>query len=267
MKFIITTVLSLVISFSAIAQNESPYKTSLKADGPIILGSLGLGYLGVRMIKNKESLTLAEAAAKTPDDVNGFDRFSAGDYSEKADKDSYIPFYASFAAPMVMLLNKNEGKKAGQVLVLFTESMAITGAMFSLTAGSVQRSRPLVYGSAAPINKRMDKDSQRSFYAGHTAATATATFFLAKVFQDFNPDSKAKPYVWAAAALVPASVGYLRLRAGQHFLSDNLIGYALGAGVGILVPQLHKKETTSNVSLSPSINPDYKGATLLYSLR
>ncbi len=267
MKLITTTLLSLIISFSAVAQNDSPYRTSLKADGPIILGSLGLGYLGLNMIKNKESLTAAEAAGKTPDDVNGFDRFSAGDFSEKADKDSYIPFYASFAAPVVMLLNKNEGKKAGQILVLLTESMAITGAMFSLTAGSIQRSRPFVYGTEASLAKRMDKDSQRSFYAGHTAATATATFFLAKVFQDFNPDSKAKPYVWAAAALVPASVGYLRMRAGQHFLSDNLIGYALGAGVGILVPQLHKKGSTSNFSLSPSVNPDYKGATLLYSIR
>ena len=143
--------------------------------------------------------------------------------------------------------------------------MAITGAMFSISAGAIQRSRPLVYGSAAPMEKRMDKDSQRSFYAGHTAATATATFFLAKVFQDFNPDSKAKPFVWAAAALVPASVGYLRLRGGQHFLSDNLIGYALGAGVGILVPQLHKKGSTTNFSLSPSINPNYKGATVVYT--
>ena len=267
MKPIITTFLSLIISFSAFAQNDSPYKTSLKADGPIILGSLGLGVLGLNMIKNKESLTSAEVAAKSPGDVNGFDRFSAGDFSDKADKNSYIPFYASFAAPVVMLLNKNESKKAGQILVLFTESMAITGAMFSLSAGSIQRSRPFVYGTAAPMDKRMDKDSQRSFYAGHTAATATATFFLAKVFQDFNPDSRAKPYVWAGAAIVPAAVGYLRLRAGQHFLSDNLLGYALGAGVGILVPQLHKKGSTSNFSLSPSMNPDYKGATVVYSIR
>src|SRR6476660_6465206 len=139
MKSITTTLLALIITFSAFAQNESPYKTSFKADGPIILGSLGLGYLGLNMIKNKDALTVSEAMAKTPDDVNGFDRFSAGDFSEKADKDSYIPFYASFAAPVVMLLNKNESKKAGQIMVLFTESMAITGAMFSLTAGSVQR--------------------------------------------------------------------------------------------------------------------------------
>jgi membrane-associated phospholipid phosphatase len=261
------TILAFFISSSVFAQNDSPYKTSVKVDGPVILGSLGLGYLGLSMIKNKDSLTPAELAAKSKEDVNGFDRFSAGNFSEKADKASYIPFYASFAAPIVMLLDKNESKKAGQILVLFTESMAITGAMFSISAGGVQRARPLVYSSSAPLEKRMDSDSQRAFYAGHTAATATATFFLAKVFQDFNPDSKAKPYVWAAAAVVPAVVGYLRLEAGQHFLSDNLLGYALGAGVGILVPQLHKKSASSSLSLSPSINPNYKGATLMYTLK
>ncbi len=267
MKSIIYILLCSLIFNTANAQDDSPYETSLKVDGPLILGSLGLGYLGLRMIKNKDALTTAELATKSKDDVNGFDRFTAGNFSERADKDSYIPFYASFAAPVVMLLNKNESKKAGQILVLFTESMAITGAMFSLSAGSLYRSRPLVYSSTAPMDKRMDKDSQRSFYAGHTAATATATFFLAKVFQDFNPDSRAKPYVWAGAALVPAAVGYLRLKAGQHFLSDNLLGYALGAGVGILVPQLHKKGSSSNFSISPSMNPDYKGATLVYSLK
>ncbi|MBC7759833.1 MAG: PA-phosphatase, partial [Phormidesmis sp. FL-bin-119] len=63
MKSISTIFLSLLISFAALAQNDSPYKTSLKVDGPIILGGLGLGYLGVNMIKNKESLTTAEVLA------------------------------------------------------------------------------------------------------------------------------------------------------------------------------------------------------------
>lgn len=268
MRSIITTIFAFSFFLtSALAQDNSPYKTSLKIDGPIIAGSLGLGYLGLSMIKDKPDLTDAELAAKSVNDVNSFDRFTAGNFSEHADKQSYIPFYASFAAPVLMLLNKNESKKAGQIMVLFTESMAITGALFSISAGGVERSRPLVYSSDAPLEKRKDGDSQRSFYAGHTAATATATFFLAKVYQDFNPDSKAKPYVWAAAAVVPAVVGYLRIKAGQHFLSDNLLGYAVGAGVGILVPELHKKSNTSNLSLSPAMIHGRQGASLVYTLK
>lgn len=268
MKSLITTLFaSFLFLTSAFAQDNSPYETSLKVDGPIIAGSLGLGYLGVSMINNKPDLNDAELAAKSVNDVNGFDRFSAGNFSERADKNSYIPFYASFAAPVLMLLNKNEGKKAGQIMVLFTESMAITGALFSISAGTLKRSRPLVYSTDAPLEKRKDGDSQRSFYAGHTAATATATFFLAKVYQDFNPDSKARPYVWAGAALVPAVVGYMRLKAGQHFLSDNLLGYAVGAGVGILVPLLHKKTNKTNLNLNPAMIHGRQGASLVYTFK
>ena len=147
--------------FLAFAQESSPCETPLKVDGPIILGSLGLSFPGLNMIKNKDGLNASELASKSKDDVNGFDRFTAGNFSERDDKDSYVPFYASFSAPVVMLLNKNEEKKAGQILVLFTESMAITGALFSISAGSIQISRPLVYSTSAPMDKRIDSDSQR----------------------------------------------------------------------------------------------------------
>lgn len=229
----------------------SPYKTSFKVDAPVIIGGLGLSYLGFTMIQNKDPLTEAEVASLSKSDVNFLDRSIAGNYSKKANDASYIPFYASFGMPVVMLLNKNIGHHAGQVLTLYGETMAITGALYTLTAGAINRPRPLVYSSDADLGKRMSKNSQRSFYAGHTAATAAATFLTAKVFSDLNPDSRAKPYVWAAAAVIPAYVGYLRSKAGQHFITDNLVGYALGAGTGILVPHLHKRLDNTNLSIAP----------------
>ena len=269
MKSKITLLIAFLISATHVfAQTESPYKTSWKTDGLAIAGGVGLSALGLSLIKNKKDLTDSEVNALTKDDVFFMDRFSAGDFNDKADKDSYIPFYGSFAAvPVLMLLNKNERNHAGQVMTLFIESMSITGALFSLSAGAVQRSRPFVYNTSLPMGDRTDSDAQRSFFAGHTAATATATFFAAKVFSDFNPDSKAKPYVWAAAAVVPAAVGYMRLRGGQHFLSDNLLGYGIGAGVGILVPHLHKKTNTTGLSVAPFGGNGVQGASLTYTLK
>jgi membrane-associated phospholipid phosphatase len=135
-----------------------------------------------------------------------------------------------------------------------------------MATGNIYRSRPFVYGTKADYNLRIDKNSQRSFFAGHTAATAAATFFMAKAFADFNPDSKAKPYVWAFAATVPAVVGYLRYKAGMHFLSDNLLGYVIGAGTGILVPQLHKIKGMKNVTISPAVGLGSKGLAVTYKL-
>ncbi|MBA3673901.1 MAG: phosphatase PAP2 family protein [Chitinophagaceae bacterium] len=259
-------------SYSSVSQtNEEisryPYKTSFKRDAPVIAVAVGLTYLGNTLIKNKDPLTLAELATKTRDKIPSFDRGNAGFYDEDIDRASYIPFLGSFAVPLVMLLNKNEGRNASHILVMYLESLSITSALFTMAAGTLDRPRPLVYGTLASTDERRNKNNQRSFYAGHTAATASATFFAAKVFHDLNPDSKAKPYIWAAAAAVPALVGYMRYESGFHFLSDNLLGYILGAASGILIPEWHKIKGHKNLSFTPQIGKDYKGLAFVYNIK
>ncbi|GAB3199111.1 membrane-associated phospholipid phosphatase [Pontibacter aydingkolensis] len=246
-------------------QDDSPYKTNAKVDVPIIVAGMGLSYYGLTLMQDKDGLTAEQIARLSKSDVNGFDRFSAGWDSESAKKTSDFPFYGSFALPFVMMLNDNVGSKAGQVFVLYVETMAVTGSLFTMTNGLAPRTRPLIYSPDVEMSEKTRANARNSFYAGHTAAAASASFFAAKVFHDFNPDSGARPYVWAAAAAVPAAVGYMRLRAGKHFLSDNILGYTLGAAAGILVPQLHKKTNNTNFSLMPVAAPDYRGALLTYS--
>ncbi|OAQ39539.1 PA-phosphatase [Pedobacter psychrophilus] len=257
----------LMVNYNAFSQSESPYETKFKTDGPAVVAGLGLSYLGLTLIKNKSELTPTEVAAKNKDDVFFLDRFSAGNFRDKADKDSYIPFYGSFAvAPIVALIDGKQRSHYGQVSVMFIETMSAAAASFTISAGLVKRSRPLVYNTSLPLSDRQDKDAQRSFFAGHTTATAAATFFAAKVFNDFNPDSELKPYVWTAAALVPAVVGYQRLRAGKHFLTDNILGYAVGAGLGILIPELHKKTNNSGISVAPVMGLNYQGLGMTYHI-
>ena len=265
----LSTLLLITSTFAQqnIKEESSPYHTSFAKDGAIIVGGIGLTALGVKLINDKENLTASELATKTKANVPFFDRGNVGFYSQRADDDSYIPFQASFAMPVLMaLINKNERQKFGQLMVLYTETMAITGTVFAMATGNVYRSRPYVYNTTLDQSFRRDKNSQRAFFAGHTAATAAATFFMAKAFADFNPDSKARPYVWAFAAAVPAVVGYLRYKAGMHFLSDNLLGYAVGMGAGILVPQLHKIKGMRNVTISPALGIGNKGLAVTYRL-
>ena len=244
-----------------------PYKTSFKKDAPVIAISLGLTYLGNNLIKNKKPLTDADLANYTKDKVPFFDRSSAGFYSDKINKDSYIPFLGSFATPLLMILNKNESRNASYILVMYIESLSITSALFTMAAGTINRPRPLVYGTIASADERKNKNNQRSFFAGHTAATASATFFAAKVFQDLNPDSKAKSIVWIVAATVPAVVGYMRYKSGFHFLSDNLLGYVVGAASGILIPEWHKSKAYKNMSFIPQIGKDFKGFSFVYNIK
>ncbi|MHA7056927.1 phosphatase PAP2 family protein [Aquimarina sp. M1] len=233
-------------------RTTSPYQTDFWKDGAWVAGGLALSTYGLILVQNKDDLTEQELSELNRDDINGIDRWAAGYDDENASKISDIPFYGSFATPFLLLLNKNTRNDAGQLSVMFLETMSTTAAMFTITAGLVQRSRPRVYNEELALDRRLSNDNQRSFYSGHVAASAAATFFAAKVYNDYFPDSKAKPYIWAGAALVPATVGYFRIKSGNHFLTDVILGYALGAATGILVPELHKKKN-KNLTISAGL--------------
>ncbi|PJJ59868.1 phosphatase PAP2 family protein [Hymenobacter chitinivorans] len=246
--------LSSLAPSAATAQSAStsPYRTRFAVDAPVLVGLGAVSGFGLYRVQQKTGLNEAELAALSKNDVPKFDRFVAGNYSEKAQTASDLACYGSLVlAPGLLALNPDIRSNYGQVVVLYLETMATTAAIFTSTVGNVYRYRPFLYGSEGSASERSSKISTNSFFAGHTAHTATATFFAAKVFHDYNPDSPAQPYVWGAAAVVPAVVAYYRIEAGKHFLSDNLVGYAVGATVGILVPQLHKTTSGRGLSVTP----------------
>ena len=70
---------------------------------------------------------------------------------------------------------------------------------------------------------------------------ASMSFMMAQTYADFHPNSNAKPYIWASAAIYPAIVGWMRVKAGKHFPTDVIVGYLAGAAVGMLVPRIHRK--------------------------
>ncbi len=236
-------------------QAPSPYRTSLPADGALIAGFTGLGVAGVYLASRKDAPTEALLATLDKRDVPRIDRFVAGKYSERAQGVSDVLFYPTMIiAPGLLAVNSTTRGRFGQVAVLYTEAMLATNAVFALSIGSVTRYRPYLYGpegGSGPGSDRTGVIATNSFFGGHVANTATVTFFTAKVLHDFNPGSPAEPYIWTAAALLPAGVAVARMEAGKHFLTDNLVGYAVGATMGVLVPHLHKKKTDTGLSLTP----------------
>jgi membrane-associated phospholipid phosphatase len=231
--------------------STSPYRTRFAVDAPITLGLGAAGGLGLYLIQQKSGLNDAELAALDKNDIPKFDRFTAGNYSDRAQTISDFLCYPSLIiAPGLLALDRDMRGHYGQILGLYLQTMASSAAVFTLTAGTVYRYRPFLYGTEGG-GDRNSKIATNSFISGHTAHTATATFFAAKVFHDFHPGSAAEPFVWGAAALVPAAVAYYRMEAGKHFISDNIAGYAVGATAGILVPQLHKTSGRRGISFVP----------------
>ncbi|WP_245946266.1 phosphatase PAP2 family protein [Marinirhabdus gelatinilytica] len=266
-KQLLLTLALISITISNAQKAETPYEWDWTTDGiwtgTALAGSAG----GFLLIQNKddidpdEFMRIQNNLEGEIDKINFFDRWAAGNHDEDANKISDIPFAISFAAPFAMLFNDEINDHTGIYLGMYLESLSTTAAMYTITAGLVNRSRPYVYDDSGTtgIDRRMSGNGQRSFYSGHVAATASSTFFMAKVYSDVHPESNAKFWVWTGAAIPPAAVGYFRIQAGQHFLTDVLLGYALGAGVGILVPELHKKKNNDGLSIYPTGGRTYLG--------
>jgi membrane-associated phospholipid phosphatase len=173
-------------------------------------------------------------------EINAFDRSAAYNWSRPAALGSDVLMYGAIAAPTLLLLDKNIRKDYGKVGVIWAQTMALNTGLTNITKVLVKRTRPYVYNPNTPEHYKLERDARYSFFSGHTSVTASMSFMTAKIFSDYNPGSKALPYVWTTAAVVPATVAFLRWRAGKHYASDVIVGYLTGAAVGFLVPHLHK---------------------------
>ena len=233
------------------AQTEGPYYLSLKRE--LLYGGLATG-----------SVVFGNALrARTPDIVLGdlhlgnipaFDRVSTRLSSESARAASDYTVLLSGGLPAALLLaGKKTRKDALQLGILFAETLTLNSGLTEIIKSTALRPRPYVFDEDLPPSTVIRSNDRAAFLSGHTSMSAAGGFFFARVFSDYHPDSKFKPYAWALGAGLPAITGYLRIRAGQHYPSDVLTGYALGAAIGYLVPTLHKRlPVTRRLTLVPA---------------
>jgi len=221
---------------------QSPYEVNWKKDGGLVaLAGVTTG-LSLHFKSKLNPLTLTDLELVNANQINNFDRLATNFYSPTAGDISDIFWATSHTFPFLFLVNKESRKDFGKIAALYGEVAFITTSLTVLIKSTTKRSRPFVFNPDVSSDKKTTKNARTSFLSGHTSITAANSFFAAKVFSDYFPDSKWKPAVWTAAAIIPGITGYLRVRAGKHFPTDTIAGYALGAAVGVLIPHLHKNK-------------------------
>ncbi|MEK7256007.1 MAG: phosphatase PAP2 family protein, partial [Bacteroidota bacterium] len=181
-----------------------------------------------------------ELQTLNPMDINAFDRLATGKNSMKAHYASNVPLYGSYALPVLFLADKETRRDFPQILSLFSETILLNAGVTFLMKSTFRRPRPYVFDPNVDLTRKQKRNAKASFVSGHTSTTAANTFFMAKVYSDYFPDSKLKPYVWGSAIVVPAVTGYLRVRAGRHYPTDTIAGYIIGAAAGYFVTYLHR---------------------------
>ncbi len=241
-----------------------PYRLDFKREVPFIVSSgaiLGAGFLAAELNSTKP-FTAAQLGSLSISDINAFDRRSVFNYSTTAATASDYIRSGITIFPILLISEHHTKEDITALLAMSAEVMAITFGITNTVKNIVNRSRPVVYNPEAPLDQRTNARSRRSFFSGHTSHTAAAAFFMAKVISDYHPNMNkgTKIVLWSVSGYIPALTGYLRVKAGKHFPTDVMAGYALGAFTGWLIPHLHKVKKDGALSkLDMQVYPSNEG--------
>ncbi len=240
MKKILLSIVLLSALFFSSTNAQSPYELKLKKELTLVGTGLGLGGAAYFFHRQMEPLSLGQIEAFETKGISDWEEWTTGQGSEKSNRASDIILYSAQLIPgVVTLADKSMRKDALKIGVLYSEVFLLNLGVTALVKNTVRRARPYVYDQDYPLEEKLFKSARTSFFSGHTSETAAMCFLTARLFADYHPDSQWKTVVWSAAAIVPAAAGILRMRAGKHFPSDVITGYAVGAAIGYFLPKIH----------------------------
>lgn len=229
----------------------------LKPVKEISIVAFDLAACGLGFFVEDPHRDISEVDLLNKNDLPGIDKWVTKNWNENLDKASAVPVILSgLGAGTICLL-------AGSENYFFTDAVMLgevylTQLGINLIVKDISgRARPYAYNQDLEYNIRTDKENSVSFYSGHTSTTAAFSFFAATVFAQQSENKNAKTIVWISAATLPAITGMMRIYSGQHFTTDVLAGYAIGAAIGYFIPKLH--QTSNGMSLIPYLNNEIIG--------
>lgn len=263
-KFIFITVILVLFSNFIFAEKDfslwgsgdvftlSPLKDS------ILLGC-GLTFAATDIILDKvinlNQLDFSDDMNFLTEEVNPFDRSFINDYSKTLDYLGTGFEGLSVLSPLCLLAtSKSEWLTIG---TMYTEALLYSYSIKELAKLLVNRTRPFMYSEDYPLNKVEENDWADSFFSGHATLSFAAATFSSYTFCNYFPTSNWKIPVIALSYSLACTTSVLRILSGNHFVTDVLIGAAIGSATGFLIPFLHTLNTTKkiNSNFSASILP------------
>lgn len=175
-----------------------------------------------------------------PARVPGIDRIAMRQWSVGSHRASNVLFGVATAASFATAIANQRGEQPLLPVVIIMESGLFSAGLTNTVKELVRRPRPYLYNASVPESAYHPGEDAVSFWSGHTANMAAVTFSTANLVQRSDASRGLKTATWIGAALAPAAMGYLRVRAGRHFPTDVLTGYLVGAAVGFAVPYFHR---------------------------
>jgi membrane-associated phospholipid phosphatase len=265
--FVIISFFYAVNAQDSIPEKKEVYKVNLAVEAPVTAGLFAINYYGFTLLRKKPTLSEDQINALNQNNVWAFDRPALNQiYSETKRENaltaSDLGMNITIFLPALLFIDKDIRKDWLDVAVLYLETQSINSNLYTWGGPMLtKRVRPFVYYDEISMDEKMESGTTDAFFSGHTSWTAGASFFMAKVLWDYHPEWGDKRWwLWAAALVPPAFVGYNRYKGLKHFPTDVMFGTAIGAAVGILNPQLHKirKNKKTSFSIAP-YSGEYSG--------
>ena len=225
------------------SEKNEVYKVNYLLDVPITAGGYITGMIGIDLLRDRKPRDMSIIPYLNPKDVWWFDRGAARQDPDKSSRylsRSNTLMRTFMFAPGLMFLDREVRDNWITYTMLYLEAQAINSAAYAVGAGTVRRMRPIMYNPDVSMDVKLGTNTTNSFFSGHTSVVATSTFFMVTVYYDLHPEARNKMLWYGMASVPPAIAGYFRYRAGKHFPTDIMTGFAVGAMTGILVPEWHK---------------------------
>jgi len=212
----------------------------------LLAGGAAVGAAALWVAAELEPLDPAELAALQATDLPAIDRAATRQWSPTAATWSDILGYGSTVAPLLLLADTGSEAGAGDLGLMYAETMLLEQGLVGLIKGLVRRPRPLTYNPdpRIPDSLRRSHHAVRSFPSGHTAGAFAAAVFAGEVYARLNPDDPVRHWIRGGGLAIAATTGWLRIRAGRHFPTDVLAGAVIGSLVGWAVPRLHEVDAS-----------------------
>lgn len=146
-------------------------------------------------------------------------------------------------------------------VLLITQATSLAMLTNTIVKYAVARARPYVW-QGNPGLYSSATEANVSFFSGHTTFAFAVVVSGSTLF--FMQGMPGAPYVLGFGLAAAAFTGYLRIAADQHYLSDVLVGAAVGSLVGWAVPYLFHRPGKKGPPQAGDIMPAPGGVAIAW---
>lgn len=234
-KLLIIFCFFFILTNQVFSTTESfSYKTDIKTESLIIIPSsllLTYSYFNVGNIEK-------DIPDKTK--INFIDRYAVFEYKPLPSKVSDYLLALLVVSPYLYNFDSSFKENRMDNNIVISEAYLVTTALTAFSKTGVKRYRPYVYDENTDFMYLNSRDSQHSFFSGHTSLAFTSVGLIHSIEKDFYAD-KSRNYIGIASVFTASTVAYLRYSSGQHYISDILFGAVVGFSSGYFIPKIHKR--------------------------